>query len=161
MQELVHTHATHREGGVLPGLLVHLDLPEPTLQIHAREVSGAHHAFHGFLHMWQGIGVLFGPGVQVTKVNTEPKRPIFFSHEHNSIAPGQLRGSDSTAIQHFLDMLAHLVHQRWGNTAKPFFEWFILHQLDDVLSGVGTPNLIWLQGEDMVELQQQGFCPPG
>ena len=58
-------------------------------------------------------------------------------------------------------MLVHLIHQRWGNTAKPFLEWFVLHQLDDVLSGVGTPNLIWLQGEDMVELQQQGLCPPG
>ena len=81
-------HAFHHEGGVLPGLLVHLNLPEPTLQIHKREVSGAHHAFHGFLHTWQGIGVLFGPGVQATKVDTEPKRPILFSHEHHSIAPG-------------------------------------------------------------------------
>ena len=75
MQELL---ATHREGGVLPGLLLHLNLPEPTLQIHAREVSGTHHAFHGFLHVWQGVGILFGPGVQATKVNTEPKQPIFF-----------------------------------------------------------------------------------
>ena len=48
MQELIHAHATQREGGVLPGLLVHLNLPEPTLQIHTREVSGAHHAFHFF-----------------------------------------------------------------------------------------------------------------
>ena len=88
MQELVHTHATHCEGGVLPGLLVHLNLAEPTLQIHAREVSGAHHACNGFLHAWQGIGVLFGPGIQATKVDTEPKRPILFPHEHNSIAPG-------------------------------------------------------------------------
>ena len=78
MQKLVHTHVTHREGVVLPGLLVHLNLPEPTLQIHTREVSGTHHAFHGFLHMWQGIGVLFGPGVQAMKVDTEPKQPIFF-----------------------------------------------------------------------------------
>ena len=72
-QELIHAHATHREGGVLPRLLVHLNLPEPTLQVHAREVSGAHHAFHGFLHAWQGIRILFGPGVQAVKVDTEPK----------------------------------------------------------------------------------------
>ena len=58
-------------------------------------------------------------------------------------------------------MLAYLVHQGWDNTAEPFLEWLVLHQLDDVLSGVGTPNLIWLLGEDMVELQQQGFCPLG
>ena len=108
-----------------------------------------------------GDGILFGLGVQAMKVDTEPKQPILFPHEYNSIAPGRLRGSDSTAIQHFLDMLAHLVHQRWGNMAKPFFEWFVLHKLDDVFSGIGTPNLIRLQGEDMVELQQQGFCPPG
>ena len=80
--------ATHREGGVLPGLLVHLNLPEPTLQINTREVSGTRHAFHGFLHTWQGIGILFGSGFQATKVDTEPKQPILFSHEHNSIAPG-------------------------------------------------------------------------
>ena len=97
-QELVHAHATHREGGVLPRLLIHLKLPEPTLQVHAREVSGTHHAFHGFLRMWQGIGVLFGPGIQAAKVDTEPKRPIFFSHEHNGIAPGRQGGSDSTTV---------------------------------------------------------------
>ena len=97
-QELVHAHATHCEGGVLPRLLIHLNLPEPTLQVHAREVLGAHHAFHGFLHTRQGIGILFGPGVQAAKVDTEPKQPIFFPHEHNGIAPGSLGGSDSSAI---------------------------------------------------------------
>ena len=87
-QELIHAHATHREGSVLPRLLIHLDLPKPALQVHAREVLGAHHAFHGFLHMWQGVGILFGPGIQVAKVNTELERPIFFPHEHNGVALG-------------------------------------------------------------------------
>ena len=87
-QEVVHAHATHREGSVLPRLLIHLNLPKPAFQVHAREVSGTHHAFHGFLHTWQGIGVLFGPGVQAVKVDTEPERPILLSHKHNSIAPG-------------------------------------------------------------------------
>ena len=73
MQELIHAHATHREGGVLPRLLIHLDLPKPALQVHTREVSGAHHAFHGFLHMWQGVGILFGLGIQAVKVDTEPE----------------------------------------------------------------------------------------
>ena len=27
-QELIHTHAIHRKGGVLPGFLSHLDLPK-------------------------------------------------------------------------------------------------------------------------------------
>ena len=87
-QELVHAHATHREGSVLPRLLIHLNLLKPTFQVHAREVSGAYHAFHGFLHTWQGIGILFAPGVQAPKVDTEPERPILLSHEHNGIAPG-------------------------------------------------------------------------
>ena len=98
MQELVHAHATHREGGILPRLLIHLNSPEPALQIHGREVSVAHHTFHGFLHTWQVIGVLFGPGVQAVKVDTEQERPIFFSQEHNGIAPRRLGRSDSTAI---------------------------------------------------------------
>ena len=97
-QELVHAHATHHEGSVLPRLLIHLNLPKPALQVHAREVSGAHHAFHGVLHTWQGIGVLFGPGIQAAKDDTEPERPILFSHEHNGVAPGQLGGSDGIAI---------------------------------------------------------------
>ena len=80
-QELVHAHATHRKGDVLPRLLIHLNLPEPTLQVHAGEVSGTYDAFHGFLHMRQGIGVLFGPGVQAAKVDTEPKRPLPFSSQ--------------------------------------------------------------------------------
>ena len=37
-QELVHAHATHREGSVLPRPLIHLNLPKPTLQVHAGEV---------------------------------------------------------------------------------------------------------------------------
>ena len=72
MQELVNAHATHRKGGVLPGLLVHLDLPEPTLQVHTRKVSGAHHALHSFLHTRQGIGTLFGSGIQATEVDAKP-----------------------------------------------------------------------------------------
>ena len=92
MQELIHAHATHHEGGVLPILLIHLNLPEPTLQIHAREVSGACHAFHGFLYAWQGIGILFGPGVQATKVDTEPKRPIFFLTSTTALHQGNWEG---------------------------------------------------------------------
>ena len=70
-QELVNTHATHCKGGVLPGLLVNLDLPEPTLQVHTRKVSGPHHALHGFLHTRQGIGILFGSGIQATEVDAK------------------------------------------------------------------------------------------
>ena len=53
-QKLVPAHAAYRKGDVLPGLLSHLDLPKPTLQVHTREVSGAHHALHGLLHLRQG-----------------------------------------------------------------------------------------------------------
>ena len=42
--------------------------------------------------------------------------------------------------------------------AKPFLERLVLHQLDDVFSGIGAPDLVQLQGEDVVELQQQGYC---
>ena len=72
-QKLVNAHAAHRKGGVLPGLLSHLNLPESTLQVHTRKVSGAHHALHGLLHMRQGIGILFGLGVQAAEVDTKPE----------------------------------------------------------------------------------------
>ena len=70
--KLVDTHATHRKGGILPGLLSHLDLTEPTLQVHTRKVSGTHHALHGLLHMSQGIGIL-GSGVQAAEVDAKPE----------------------------------------------------------------------------------------
>ena len=85
--KLVDTHATHRKGSILPGLLGHLDLLEPTLQVHARKVLGAHHALHGFLHSGQGIGILLGSGVQAAEVDTEPERPILLPHQHHSITP--------------------------------------------------------------------------
>ena len=79
-QELVNAHATHCKGSVLPGLLVHLDLPEPTLQVHTRKVSGTHHALHGFLHTRQRIGILFGLGIQVTKsMQNHSDSPFFLT----------------------------------------------------------------------------------
>ena len=86
-QKLVDTHATHCKGGVLPGLLSHLDLPEPTLQVHTRKVSGAHHVLHGLLHTRQGIGILLGSGIQVAEVDAKPERPILLPHQHHSITP--------------------------------------------------------------------------
>ena len=86
-QKLVHSHAAYRKGGVLPGLLSHLNLPEPTLQVHARKVSGTHHALHGLLHMRQGIGILFGSCVQAAEVDTELERPILLPHQHHGITP--------------------------------------------------------------------------
>ena len=65
---------------------------------------------------------------------------------------------DGAAVQHFLNVLAHLIHQGRSDMVKPFLEWLILHKLDDVFSGICAPDLIRLQGEDVVEFQQQGYC---
>ena len=53
-QKLIHSHATHREGGVLLGVLSHLDLPEARFQVHGREEPGAYHGLHGLLHTGKG-----------------------------------------------------------------------------------------------------------
>ena len=55
----------HCEGSILFGFFCHLDLPEPTLQVHTGELSGTNHALHGFLHVGQGVGILLGSGIQV------------------------------------------------------------------------------------------------
>ena len=65
-------------------------------------MSGADHALHGLLHAWQGVGVLFGPGVEATKVNAKPERPILLPHQHHGIAPWRLGGSDGATVQHLL-----------------------------------------------------------
>ena len=87
VQKLVNAHAAHCKGSVLSGLLSHLNLPEPTLQVHTRKVSGTHHALHGLLHTRQGIGVLLGSGVQAVEVDTKPERPILLPHQYHSITP--------------------------------------------------------------------------
>ena len=92
----------------------------------------------------RGVGIFLGSGVQATKVDAEPKQTIFFSHQHYGVAPWGLGGSDRAAIQHLLDVLAHFVYQGWGNSAEPFFEQFVLHQLNDMLGGIRAPYLIWL-----------------
>ena len=46
---------------------------------------------------------------------------------------------------------------RVGDTVEPFFEWLVLHQFDDMFCGVSAPNFVWLQRENMVEFQQQGY----
>ena len=112
------------------------------------------HAFHGLLHARQGIGVL-GPGIEVTEIDTKPERPILLPHQHHGIAPWQLGGLDGAAVQHFLNMLAYLIHQWRGDTPEPLLEWLILHELDDMLRGICASDFIWLQGVDMMELQQQ------
>ena len=40
---------------------------------------------------------------------------------------------------------------------EPFLEWLILHELNDMLRGIRASDFIWLQGEDMMELQQQSY----
>ena len=59
-QELIHSHATHRKGGVLLGVLGHLDLPKPRFQVHGGEELGAYHKLHGLLHMGKGVCILLG-----------------------------------------------------------------------------------------------------
>ena len=105
--------------------------------------------------MRQGVGVLFGLGIEVMKVNAKPERPILLPHQHHGIAPWQLGGSDGTTVQHLLYMLVHLIHQGRGNAPKPLLECLVLHELDDVLCGIHATYFIRLQREDMVEFQQQ------
>ena len=38
----MYTHAAYGEHRVLVGLLEHLNLPKPTLEVHDGEISGAH-----------------------------------------------------------------------------------------------------------------------
>ena len=54
-------------------------------------------------------------------------------------------------------MVLYLIHQWWGNMPEPFLEWLILHELNDMLHGIRASDFIWLQGEDMMELQQQSY----
>ena len=122
-QKLVNAHAAHRKGSVLPGLLSHFNLPEPTIQVHTRKLSGTHHALHGFLHTRQGIGILLGSGIQAAEVDTKPERPNLLPHQYHGITPQRLGWLDGTAIQHFLNVLAHLIHQGRSDTAKSLFEW--------------------------------------
>ena len=44
MGELVEPQVTHSEGGILLGPWHHFDLPEPTLEIHCREMCSTCHA---------------------------------------------------------------------------------------------------------------------
>ena len=62
-QKLIHPHATHREGGVLLGVLSHLDLPEGRFQVHCREELGTYHGLHGLLHTGKGVGIFLRPAV--------------------------------------------------------------------------------------------------
>ena len=121
-------------------------------------MSGADHALHGLFHVQQGVGILFGPGVEATKVNAKLGRPILLPYQHHSIAPWQLGGSDGTTVQHLLYVLVHLIHQGRGDAPKPLLEWLVLHELDDVLRGIRASYFIRLQREDMVEFQQQCHC---
>ena len=54
-------------------------------------------------------------------------------------------------------MLVYLINQWWGDTPEPFLEWLVLHELDDMLHGIHASDFIGFQGEDMMELQQQGY----
>ena len=67
--------------------LCHLYLPKPTLEIDTREVTGADHRFHLFLHVRQGVSVFLRPFVQFTEIDVEAQGPVFFPDEDYGIAP--------------------------------------------------------------------------
>ena len=85
--ELIHSHTTHRKGGVLLGVFGHLDLPKTQFQVHGGEEPGAYHGLHGLLHLGKGVGILLGPAIQSVEINTEPEAPILFAHQNHCITP--------------------------------------------------------------------------
>ena len=56
-----------------------------------------------------------------------------FSDEDYCIAPGQLRQTDGTSVQHFLEVLPHLVYHRGCYATKAFTERFAVSNLNDVV----------------------------
>ena len=84
-QKLIHPHTTDRKGGVLLGVLGHLDLPKTRFQVHGGEELGAYHGLHGLLHPGKGVHIFLGPAVQSSEVNAEPETPILFTHSLSSV----------------------------------------------------------------------------
>ena len=62
-QKLIHSHTTHRESGVLLGVLGHPNLTKYRLQVHSGEEPGAYHRLHGLLHMGKGVSIFLGPAI--------------------------------------------------------------------------------------------------
>ena len=76
--------------------LNHLNLPKARFQIHSREELGPYHGLHGLLHTGKGEDILFGPVIQLTKVNAEPEPPVLLADQHHCVTPRGLAQVDCT-----------------------------------------------------------------
>ena len=82
--------------------------------------------------------------IQTLEVNAEMKVTVFFPHQHDSIAPGTLAGSNGTRLQHLFQMVPHFLHHRWWDSSEMLLEWGIISYFYGMLGRVGTPQLCWV-----------------
>ena len=78
---------------------------------------------------------------------------IFLPHQYHSITPRWLRGTDSSSVQHLLNVLPHFLHQWWGDLAESFLEWLVIQQLNIVFRDVCAAYLMRFQREDVLVFQ--------
>ena len=149
--KFMEAQVTNCECSVLLQLLWgHVDLPESTLKIHCREVCSSCHALQYLLYLGQGVQIFLCPCVEPSKVHIKSKGSILLPHQHHHITPGWLAGSDGTGIQHISERCANLFQERQGNMPKTFFAGFIIIDVNLMLNGIGTSQLIGLECEDVM-----------
>ena len=81
-----------------------------------------------------------------------------FSHwksiQNRSITPRGLGQPDCSPVWHLLDVFRDLFHQWRSYPPEPFLEGLHVQHLNHMLGGIGTPYLVWFQGEDTVVLHK-------
>ena len=85
-------------------------------------MSITHQAPQCLLYSRERVGILLCAIIQVAKVDTKMQAAIFLLHQHHSVAPCTLAGSDGTRFQHFLQVTPDLLNQWWWNPSKSFFK---------------------------------------
>ena len=80
------------------------------------------------------IGILIVWALSLLRSIQNLKFSIFLLYQHHSPSPGTTRRSNSTHIQHFLNMHLHFfIHTRWDSSIV-FFKWCRISRFDAMLN---------------------------
>ena len=157
MLSLVEAHTSQSEGGILLGFLRHGYLPEPRVHIERRVEASSCKAFQRLADAGERVGILYRQRIEPPEVNTKAERPVFLSHQDNSVTPWAVTWSDHACIQHQLQVISHLVQLWRRDPAEPLLEGRGIRVLKDdfVFGRLCVAHVLFFKEKDIVVLLQE------
>ena len=96
---------------------IYLNLPIATSQVKGRKPFCSRQTVERIVYSWKRVYVLFSNVIYATKINTESKRTVLLSSQHNRRRPCTLRRFYDSLLQHPVDHVLHYAALMKGQPA--------------------------------------------